>query len=73
MTAAQMDELTAATGAQFDKLFLTMMIDHHQGAITMAKAEQTGGKNPDAKALADKVIADQTAEIAEMQKMLQGK
>ena len=73
MTAAQMDELKGATGAQFDKLFLQMMIEHHQGAITMAKAEQAGGKNADAKALAAKVITDQTAEIAQMQKMLQGK
>lgn len=72
MTAEQMDELNGETGAQFDKLFLEMMIEHHKGAITMAKAQQRGGSNPDAKALADKVIADQSAEIAMMQKLLQG-
>jgi uncharacterized protein (DUF305 family) len=73
MTAEQMDDLNGSTGAEFDKMFLEMMIAHHEGAVTMAKAQQTGGKHSESKTLADKVIADQTAEIAEMKKMLQGK
>ncbi len=47
-----------------------MMIQHHSGAIEMAKTEQSKGRYPDAKALAKKIEADQTTEIAEMRKML---
>jgi len=72
MTGEQMDELNGAEGADFDTLFLKMMIEHHQGAITMAKAEQAGGKNSDAKTLAEKVIAGQSAEITAMQILQQG-
>ena len=48
--------LTAATGKDFDKQFLQMMIVHHRGAIQMAQAEQAHGANPDAKALAGRII-----------------
>ena len=51
-------------------MFLTMMIEHHTGAIEMAKTEQSKGKNADAKALAKEIEAAQTTEIAEMKKML---
>jgi len=63
MSAADMATLTAAKGAAFDKQFLTMMISHHEGAITMAKQETSQGSNADAKALAQKIITDQQAEI----------
>ena len=51
-------------------MFLTMMMAHHQGAIAMAKTEQADGKNADAVALAKKIEADQTAELAQMKDML---
>lgn len=70
MSDADMTRLDKATGVAFDQMFLTMMTDHHTGAIEMAKTEQSKGKNPDAKALAKKIEADQTAEIAEMKKLL---
>ncbi|MBQ0990006.1 DUF305 domain-containing protein [Micromonospora sp. H61] len=70
MTDADMAKLAAATGTKFDKQFLTMMIAHHQGAITMAKDETTNGANADAKALAQQIIDDQQAEIATMNKIL---
>ena len=70
MTDEDMTALENATGAEFDKMFLTMMIEHHNGAIDMAKTEQSDGSNADAKALAEKIEADQTAEIAEMEKLL---
>ena len=70
MSDADMAALDKATGAEFDRMFLTMMIEHHTGAIEMAKTEQSRGKNADAKALAKKIEADQTSEIAEMNKML---
>ena len=65
-----MQRLTDAAGAQFDELFLQLMIVHHQGAVTMAQAEVDGGTNPDAVSLAKKVISDQSAEIAEMKSLL---
>jgi uncharacterized protein (DUF305 family) len=71
MSQDDMDELEAASGAQFDRMFLTMMIEHHEGAIEMAKSEQADGENPDAIALAEKVEADQTAEIQEIQALLE--
>jgi len=66
----QMRSLDAANGAAFDQMFLTMMMAHHQGAIEMAKTEQADGKNADAVALAKKIEADQSAELAQMRDML---
>jgi uncharacterized protein (DUF305 family) len=57
-------------GAAFDKQFRTMMISHHQGAIEMAEQEPAQRSNPDAKALAQKIITDQQAEITTMQGLL---
>lgn len=70
MSDAEMESMGAATGAEFDQMFLTMMIEHHTGAIEMAKTEQQAGENPDAIALAEKIEADQTAEIAQMEDLL---
>lgn len=70
MSDAEMESMGAATGAKFDQMFLTMMIEHHTGAIEMAKTEQQAGENPDAIALAEKIEADQTAEIAQMEDLL---
>lgn len=70
MTDQQMAQLTAANGADFDKMFLTLMIAHHQGAVEMANTEKAGGSNPAALALANSIISSQTTEIATMQKLL---
>jgi len=66
---AQMQQLQDA-GADFDRMFLEMMIEHHQGAITMSEQEQANGLNKDALALAGTIIGDQTEEIAKMKQML---
>lgn len=71
MSDADLAQLDEATGADWDQMFLTMMIEHHQGAIDAAKTEQADGQNPDAVALAKKIEAAQTAEIATMESMLQ--
>ena len=55
------------TGDQ-DKDFVTMMIPHHQGAIDQAEIELKYGKDPEMKAMAEKIIADQKKEIAQMEK-----
>jgi uncharacterized protein (DUF305 family) len=70
MSDQEMKDLMAASGADVDRMFLQMMVRHHQGAIEMALTEQQRGKYPDAKKLAEKIAADQTAEINEMQDLL---
>ncbi|MFC8042812.1 DUF305 domain-containing protein [Nocardia sp. NPDC057353] len=72
MSAEQMAAMEAASGAEFDRLWLTGMIAHHQGAVEMARTELAEGSNPEAKALAQKIIDDQQAEIGQMQGLLQG-
>ena len=64
-------QLTAATGAAFDRLFLQLMITHHQGAVQMADTELSQGSNPNAQALAASIKTSQTQEIATMQQLLQ--
>lgn len=71
MSSDDMASLEAATGPAFDKAFLTMMIEHHQGAIEMATTEESGGKYSDAVKLAKKIQKDQAAEITLMESLLQ--
>lgn len=70
MTDAQMQQLEQASGTDFDRMFLQMMTEHHNGAVQMSQTELSTGQNAEAKALAQKIIDDQQAEIAEMQQML---
>ena len=63
---ATISRLTSLEGNEFDQLWLTSMIAHHQGAIEMAKAEVANGANVDAKSLADRIIDTQQAEIGQM-------
>jgi uncharacterized protein (DUF305 family) len=70
LTEAEMQRLEASSGPEFDRLFLEGMIRHHEGAITMARDEQTDGKFADAKELAARIITSQEAEIAEMRTLL---
>lgn len=71
MSAEEMADLEQAEGAAFDRMFLEMMVEHHSGALEMARTQQAEGENPDALALAEKIEADQEAEIAEMQRLLE--
>ena len=70
MTEAQMHQLDVAQGMKADQVFLTLMPEHHRGAIDMARTELTAGTNPDAKKLAQSIVTSQTAEIAQMKTML---
>ncbi|GAA1803486.1 DUF305 domain-containing protein [Luedemannella flava] len=70
VSAADMAKLKAATGKEFDKLYATHMIAHHEGAITMARTELADGSNPEAKALAQQIITAQEAEIVTMKAIL---
>ncbi|MGW2110352.1 DUF305 domain-containing protein [Streptomyces sp. NPDC001948] len=70
MSDKDMSDLTAAKGKDFDKKFAQLMIGHHQGAVTMAEDEQKHGDNADAKKLAGAVVTAQTAEIEQMNKII---
>lgn len=68
-TEAQLADLRAANGAAFEKLFLDLMIAHHQGALTMAEAQLGKGVEIKAQEMAQEVITGQTAEIERMKAM----
>lgn len=72
LTAEQLAQLDRARGPEFDRLFLTFMIQHHQGAITMVNQlfGQGAGEQETVFRFASDVFADQSTEIARMQKML---
>jgi uncharacterized protein (DUF305 family) len=73
LTEAQMKELDQARGADFDRLFLTSMIRHHQGAVSMVKElfdTYGAGQDETVFKFASDVNVDQSTEIARMQKML---
>ncbi|MGW4402372.1 DUF305 domain-containing protein [Amycolatopsis nivea] len=72
MSDADLKSLDAAKGPAFDRSWLDMMIKHHQGAVEMAKTELAQGADAGAKALAQRIIDAQQAEIAEMQGLLKG-
>ena len=72
-TPAQMDSLRAASGTAFDRLFLTYMIRHHEGALKMVAdlfASRGAGQDSDVFRLASDVDVDQRAEIARMRQLL---
>jgi uncharacterized protein (DUF305 family) len=73
LSEAQMQELEQARGLEFDRLFLTYMIQHHRGAVAMVKQLYgTPGAAQDDTVFkfADDVGVDQTTEIARMERML---
>jgi uncharacterized protein (DUF305 family) len=73
LTPAQVKELDAARGAEFDRLFLVSMIRHHRGAVTMVKQlfdTYGAGQDETVFKFASDVNVDQTTEIARMEKML---
>ena len=70
MSPKQMKELRASRGTQFDQLWLSMMIEHHQGAIDMAQQVEASSTNPQVQELANQIIAAQQEEIATMQELL---
>jgi uncharacterized protein (DUF305 family) len=51
-------------------MFAQMMIDHHNGAIAMAKTEQKSGQNADAKKMADAIVTGQSAEVKQLHSIL---
>lgn len=70
MSSEQMAELEDAPDADFQRLWLEMMIQHHEGAITMAEAEQEAGRFGPAVELAEQIVTSQQTEIATMRDLL---
>ncbi|MET8900575.1 DUF305 domain-containing protein [Streptomyces sp. NPDC004538] len=70
MDGQDMAELEKASGRAFDTKFLTMMVEHHEGAVEMAGTEKAKGRYAPAKALADDIVTAQQAEITEMKGLL---
>ncbi len=70
MSEDRMAELEGADGDAFVQTWLTMMIEHHEGAIEMADAEVTGGEFPGTVDLAEQVATNQADEIDRMETLL---
>lgn len=73
LSEAQLARLSAASGAEFDRLFLEFMIEHHRGALTMVDAllaTPASGQEVDIFRIASEIAADQAAEIQRMQRLL---
>jgi uncharacterized protein (DUF305 family) len=69
-TPQQMAQLKAAKGEAFDRLFLTLMINHHQGALTMSKQALGRGEDAVAQELMRDVLGGQQGEIIRMRDLL---
>jgi uncharacterized protein (DUF305 family) len=73
LTPAQLQQLARVRGAEFDRLFLTLMIQHHRGAVTMVHrlfATDGAGQDEDVFRFASDVQVDQATEVARMELML---
>ncbi|MFF4579644.1 DUF305 domain-containing protein [Streptomyces sp. NPDC001389] len=70
MTGEEMDQLSKASGKAFDTAFLQLMVKHHEGAVAMARTEQTDGRYRPAKDMAASIIGSQSAEITRMNGLL---
>ena len=74
LSAGQMEQLTSATGQEFERLFLEFMIMHHEGALTMVQTlfnSSGAGQESLIFKFATDVDADQTIEIMRMRRMLE--
>jgi uncharacterized protein (DUF305 family) len=73
LTPAQMQQLDQARGPEFDRLFLTFMIQHHRGAVSMVKdlfGTPGAARDETVFKFANDVNVDQTTEVARMERML---
>lgn len=74
LTPEQIAQLDRASGPDFDRAFLVLMIQHHEGALMMVKdlfATPRAGQDVDVSVFANDVVAVQTAEIGLMRQMLE--
>src|SRR5680860_973640 len=70
MSSQDMDELETAVDADFQEMWLEMMLEHHEGAVEMAQTEQDDGEFEPAMELAESIEASQSDEIELMEGQL---
>ncbi len=70
LSAEDITQLSSLRGAEFDRAWMNGMIEHHEGAIEMAKEVLEDGKDAAVKALATAIATAQDSEILEMKKLL---
>ncbi len=70
MSDSDMSDLDQTSAKDAGKLFLQQMVQHHEGAVDMAKTELDKGRNTDAVAMAKSIVSSQTDQIDQMQDML---
>ncbi|HEX2893372.1 MAG TPA: DUF305 domain-containing protein [Marmoricola sp.] len=68
---ADLQRLESSKGPAAERLFLKLMIDHHRGGVSMADAVLDRTQRPEVRALASAIVTAQSAEITQMQKLLQ--
>ncbi|WP_165985086.1 DUF305 domain-containing protein [Streptomyces sp. YIM 98790] len=73
MSQEQMEQLVSATGDDFDTLYLTLMIEHHEGALEMAGTEREDGDHGPARELAKEIMESHGEEITRMRELLDGR
>ena len=69
-TPAQLAELGAASGPAFDRLFVTLMIAHHEGGIAMAEHTFEHANTDEVKKFAEGIVSGQQSEISELRRLL---
>jgi uncharacterized protein (DUF305 family) len=75
LTPDQLRQLDQARGSEFDRLFLTFMIQHHRGAVSMVQklfATPGAARDETVFKFANDVSVDQRTEVARMERMLAG-
>ena len=70
MSEADLDALARAQGAEFDRMWLTMMIAHHEGAVTMSRTVLDSTQRAEVRALAESIVSAQQREIETMKGLL---
>ncbi len=70
MTPEDMLSLSQSSGAEFDTMWIQMMIAHHEGAVVMAEQVKANSGNPEVTTLADQIISAQRQEIQTMKDLL---
>jgi uncharacterized protein (DUF305 family) len=70
MTGEELTDLQESSGEQFEQMWLSMMIEHHEGAVAMARDQVDAGHHQEAVELAQQVVEGRTAEIATMERLL---
>lgn len=66
----ELGNLADLDGTEFDRQWLSLMIQHHRGAVEMARKHLSAGTDPETRKLAQDVVSHQEKEIAEMESLL---